>query len=107
MHKEYAILYVHSFQLRAPRKQLDAYRFMARYYCYEEIPNVPDRLRWLRHTHGLMQKEIARIVGIHFRTYSDLETGATRRIPPSVADALATYYQIPVTDLQSMEISNM
>lgn len=102
-HTEYAVLYIHSFRLGAPRKQLDAYRFLARYHSYGEIPNVPNRLRWLRHTNGLMQKEVAKIAGIHSRTYSDLESGVTHRVPLPVADALAAFYQVPVDDLTSGE----
>lgn len=101
---EYAILYVHSFRLVAPRKQLDAYCFLARYHSYGDIPNVPDRLRWLRHTKGLMQKEVAKIAGIHSRTYSDLESGVTHRVPLPVADTLAAFYQVPVDDLISREV---
>ena len=83
----------------APRKQLDAYCFLTRYHSYGDIPNVPDRLRWLRHTNGLMQKEVAKIAGIHSRTYSDLESGVTRQIPKPVAEVLAAYYHIGTDDL--------
>lgn len=95
----YGLLYIHSFRLGAPRKQLEAYRFMARYGSYEEITTIPDRLRWLRHERGLMQKEVAEQAGISRRAYLDLENGVTRMVPRKAADRLAAYYHIPVDDL--------
>lgn len=51
-----------------------------------------------------MQKEVAKIAGIHSRTYSDLESGVTHRVPLPVADTLAAFYQVPVDDLISREV---
>ena len=44
----YASLFIHSFVLCAPRKILEATQFNQRYRRYEEIDNVPDRLRCLQ-----------------------------------------------------------
>lgn len=97
--QRYGLLYIHSFWLATPRKQLEAYRFMARYASYGEITNIPDRLRWLRHQRGLLQKEVSARAGISRRTYIDLENGVTRMVPKQAADRLAAYYHIPVDDL--------
>ena len=97
--QRYGLLYIHSFRLGAPRKQLEAYRFMARYASYGEITSIPDRLRWLRHKRGLMQKEVAAQAGISRRMYLDLENGVSRMVPKQAADRLAAYYRIPVDDL--------
>ena len=59
----YAPLLIHSFALCAPRKILEAPMFNQRYRRYEDIQNVPDRLRWLRHSRGLLQVEAAKIAG--------------------------------------------
>ena len=48
-------LYIHSFVLCAPPKIQEAIQFNQRYRRYEEIQNVPDRLRWIRHSRGLLQ----------------------------------------------------
>lgn len=53
---QYAPLCIHTFRLIAPRKLLEAQQFNQQYHSYEEIQNVPDRLRWCRHHMGLMQK---------------------------------------------------
>lgn len=66
---------------------------------YEAIANVPDRLRWLRKSRGLLQKEVAEIAGVSRNVYVDLETGAAKRMPAQAADRLAAYYGVPATDL--------
>ncbi len=50
------------------------------------------RLRDLREDHDLMQKEIAAILGIDQRVYSNYETGK-REIPTHLLIALADYYK--------------
>ena len=94
----YAPLFVHSFALCAPRKILEATQFNQRYRRYEEIDNVPDRLRWCRHSKGLLQAEVAEIVGVTKAVYKDIECGITQHLPPAMAEKLAGFYQVPMTD---------
>ena len=91
----YAPLFIHSFVLCAPRKILEATQFKQRYRRYEEIDNVPDRLRWLRHSRGLMQVEVADKVGMTPSAYKAIEEGFTQRIAPDKADQLAKFYGVP------------
>ena len=65
-------LFVLSFRLMVPRKLLEAQLFNKQYHSYEDIENIPDRLRFCRHKLGLMQKEVAQIVGIARSTYINL-----------------------------------
>ena len=95
----YVPLYIYSFRLIAPRKLLDAQMFNQRWQSYEEIDNVPDRLRWCRYHMGLMQKEVAELVGISRARYIELETGAVDYYPKEIVDKLATLYRIPTDDL--------
>lgn len=53
------------------------------------------RLRDLREDHDLMQKEIAAILGIDQRVYSNYETGK-REIPTRLLIILADYYKTSV-----------
>lgn len=95
----YAPLYIHVFRLIAPRKLLEAQTFNLQYHSYDEIPNVPDRLRWCRHHLGLMQKEVADLVGITRANYIDLETAAVDHYPREVVDRLAELFDVPSEDL--------
>ena len=91
----YAPLYIHSFVLCIPRKILEATMINQRYRRYEDIQNVPDRLRWLRHSRGLLQVETAKIAGVTRSVYIDIECGITQRVPIEMADKLAVFYGKP------------
>ena len=95
----YAPMYIHSFRLIAPRRLLEAQLFNQQYQNYEDILNVPDRLRWCRHHMGLMQKEVAELIGISRGHYIDFEVGYVDHYPKEIVDKLAELYQIPVDDL--------
>ena len=97
-HVRYAPLYIHSFVLCAPRKILEATQFNQRYRRYEEIQNVPDRLRWLRHSRGLSQTEVAARIGMSDHTYKNIEEEATRQIPKEMRGRLAQFYGVPERD---------
>ena len=94
----YAPLFIHSFVLCAPRRILEATQFNQRYRRYEEIQNVPDRLRWCRHSRGLTQSEVACKVGMSISVYKDIEEGITQQIPKEAVDSLALLYGLPPTD---------
>ena len=51
--------------------------------------NVPDRLRWCRHHMGLMQKEVAELIGITRGHYIDFEVGYVDHYPKEIVDKLA------------------
>ena len=74
-------MYIHSFRPIAPRKILEAQLFNQQYQNYEDIPNVPDRLRWCR------------------RHYIDFEVGYVDYYPKEIVDKLAELYGVPVDDL--------
>ena len=95
----YAPLYCFSFRLIAPRKILEAQQFIRRYHSFDEIDNVPDRLRWCRHEMGLMQKEVAARVGISRYRYIELETGICQAYHFDVMDKLSAFYNVPLNYL--------
>ena len=95
----YAPLYIHSFRLIAPRRLLEAQLFNQQYSSYEAIANVPDRLRWCRHHMGLIQKEVASLIGVSKGQYSFYELGLVDCYPKEIVDKLAKLFEIPVYDL--------
>ena len=69
------------------------------YHSYSEITNPSDRMRWYRYSLGLLQKDVAAMVGMEEWLYRDLESGNFRRsFSPEIADKLAAFYSIPVKD---------
>ena len=94
-----APLYIHSFRVIVPRSFEDKKAFNTKYRFYEDIDNVPARLKWCRMHMGLEQKDVALQVGISEGQYSDMEIGKKDYIPKDTADKLARLYRVPVTDL--------
>lgn len=94
----YAPLCINTFRLIAPRKLVEAKLFNQQYHNYEEIENVPDRLRWCRYQMGLMQKEVADKIGISRCHYIDYEIGGVDYYPKEIVDKLAQLFGVPVTD---------
>ena len=94
----FAPLYIHSFILYAPHKILEATMMNQTYHTYEEITSIPDRLRWLRHSKGLMQREVARIAGVSRSVYIDIECGITQHLPECFLENLSRFYGVPPTD---------
>lgn len=97
-HVRFAPLYIHSFQLCAPHKLLEATMMNRIYRSYSEITSIPDKLRWCRHSRGLTQKEAAEIAGVSRTVYNTIECGVTTQMPDGMAEKLAAYYKVPVTD---------
>ena len=92
---EYALLYIHSFMLRAQRKNFAATQLDQR---YEEIENVSDKLRWCRYRLGLTQAEVADRVGMTREAYKAIEEGNTHHIQSEMAERLALFYGMPATE---------
>ena len=95
-HVRYGPLYVHSFVLCAPRKIQEATQFNQRYRSYGTIENVPDRLRWYRHSRGLLQKDVAKLIGISRNMYMNIESGTKKQIPNEIVKKLADFYGVPM-----------
>ena len=94
----YAPLYIHSFPLCAPRKILEATSLNRQYHRYEDIQSIPDRLRWLRHSRGLMQTEVAERIGMSHCTYKTIEEGTAQHFAKEMRDALARFFGVPAAD---------
>lgn len=95
----YAPLCIYTFRLIAPRRLLEAQILNQQYHCYEDIKNIPDRLKWCRHHEGLMQKEVVNLLGITKKHYQCYENGYSDYYPKEIVDKLSELYQVAVDDL--------
>ena len=95
----FAPLCLHSFRLSPACRLSEARKLHHLGGSYAQAVTVPERLRWLRHHFGLLQKEAAAQAGIPLPRYIDMETGACEHTPAAVVDRLAELYGVPVTDL--------
>lgn len=90
-----APLLVRSFRLITPHRLKDAQRLNR---DYRQLTTVPDKLRWLRYSKGLLQSEVAEMIGVTRAVYGDIESGITQNVPVDAAAKLAQIYDVPVTD---------
>ena len=72
-------LYILQVPLAGPHTTSEAQEFFRMYHSYSEITNPSDRMRWCRYRLGLLQKDVAAMVGIEEWLYQDLESGNFRR----------------------------
>ena len=61
--------------------------------------SLPDKLRYYRQRAGLLQREVARKLGIDRNTYSHYESPTCRRYLQEILNALAKLYGLPQKDL--------
>lgn len=95
----YAPFYIHSFHLIQPHKLTDAEKFNLHYTDPSQIDNTPDKLRWYRYQHHLLQKEVAAYLEIDRTTYCSFEEGQRDYYPIQHIQKLATLYSIPAVEL--------
>ena len=95
----YAPMYIHTFHLVQPHTLVEAEKFNIHYTDLSQIDNTPDKLRWYRYNNGLLQREVARYVGLDRQTYSRYEEFVRDYYPIETMKKLAKLYSIPVTDL--------
>lgn len=91
-----APLLVQRFRLIAPHRLKDAQQFNR---DYQQLTTVPDKLRWLRYRKGLLQSEVAEVIGVTKAVYGDIESGITQHIPVDAANKLAQLYEVPIMEL--------
>ena len=93
-------LYILQVPLAGPHTTSETQAFFHMYHSYSKITNPSDRMRWCRYSLGLLQKDVAAMVGMEEWLYRDLESGTFHRsFTPELADKLAALYGIPVEDI--------
>ena len=95
----YAPLYFSTFRLHSMRVQTDEPDFINQHESHLDFETVPERIRWCRQKRGLMQKEVAELLGVSRTVYISYETGTAGYYPKEIVDKLAALFQIDVFDL--------
>lgn len=96
---KFAPLITHSFPLLAPHHILESEKFNIRYTEPTQIDNIPDKLRWYRYHHAMLQKEVADYIGINRRTYISYEETGRDYYPIEDMKKLSELYSVSVTEL--------
>lgn len=82
-----------------PRKLLESETFNIKYQNPNLIPTTAEKLRYYRHTKALLQKEVAKKVGINQSTYIGYESTVRDYYPINILSKIANIYEIDVIDL--------
>ena len=94
-----APLFIHKCPLITSLRQKNDRQFMGKNREYQQLTTIQDKLRWLRCSKGLLQREVAEKIGVTRAIYSDIESGITQHIPVDAAEKLAQLYGVCVTEL--------
>ncbi len=95
----YAPLCVSTFKLHSPRVQTSELDFINQHESHMDFDSVPERIRWCRQKRGLMQREVAELIGVSRTVYISYETGTAGYYPKEIVDKLAALFQVDVFDL--------
>ncbi len=95
----YAPLCISAFKLHSPRIQTSELDFINQHESHMDFETVPERIRWCRQKRGLMQKEVAELIGVSRTVYISYETGTAGYYPKEIVDKLAALFQVHVFDL--------
>lgn len=97
--KAYALLCKHTFNFLTPKKLLDSQIFNMKYQSPYNIPHIAGKLRYYRYKHCLLQKEVAKKIGINESTYISYEANIRDYYPIDIIEKIAKLYNVNVTDL--------
>lgn len=95
----YAPLYIHSFRFLANRHLTKAQYFLFEDPNPEKLTTVSDKLKWYRYQNGLLQSEVAKVMGVDRTTYSRYEENVLEAYPLDKLTKAAEFFEIDVTSL--------
>jgi len=90
---------IYRFPLLAPCKSVEAEQFYLRFPDPAAITEIPDKLRYYRYKHGLLQREVAERIGIDRAAYVHYEESGRDYYPIAHMEKLAALYGLPVMEL--------
>ena len=95
----YAPLYIHSFQFLTNRHLTKAQGFLFENTNPEKLATVSDKLKWYRYQNGLLQSEVAKVMGVDRTTYSRSEENVLEAYPLDKLAKASEFFEIDVTSL--------
>lgn len=96
---KYTILYTFSFKFVHPHWHTKADLLFNKYPDPSKILTVAERLQYFRNRKSLMQKDVAKAVGINRSTYISYENPSHKNYQLSVLEKIADLYEVNITAL--------
>lgn len=95
----YSPLYVHKFRPILAFRTEDTTQLNSRYKRQSGIYNVFDKMKWCRLDKGLMQKDVAKMIGTTRSYYQALESGKIEQFNLPLVERLSKVYEVSVDEL--------
>lgn len=76
-----------------------AQRFLFENPNPQKLESVSDKLKWYRYQNGLLQSEVAKVMGVDRTTYSRYEENVLEAYPLDKLSKVAEFFEIDVTSL--------
>lgn len=95
----YSLLYIHKFNFLTPRKLLESQIFNIKYQDSKDIHTTAEKLRYFRYKKALLQKDVARQIGINQSTYISYESTRREYYPIDVLLKISNLYEVDITEL--------
>ncbi len=96
---KYTIVYVFNFRFVHPHWHTKADMLFYKYPDPSKIPTVAERLQYYRNKKSMLQKDVAKAVGINRSTYISYENPAHDQYPLHILEKIADLYDVNVTAL--------
>lgn len=95
----YAPLYIHSFRFLTNRHLTKAQMYLCENPAPENLVTVSDKLKWYRYQNGLLQSQVAKVIGVDRTTYSRYEENVLEAYPLDNLSKAAELFGIDITAL--------
>lgn len=95
----YIPLYILSFNFNNPSKFLLVDKLQNQFENFSEIQNIADKIKWLRHKKGLLQKDVADYLNIDRTSYVAYEKNSRGSYNINHLKKLAELFEIDITQL--------
>lgn len=92
-------MYIHSFRFLTNRHLTKAQSFLFENTNPEKLTTVSDKLKWYRYQNGLLQSEVAKVMGVDRTTCSRYEENVLEAYPLDNLSKAAEFFEIDVTSL--------
>lgn len=98
-HISYALLYRHTFNFLTPCKLLESEVFNIKYKNPKDINTTAEKLRYYRYKKALLQKDVAKQIGINLSTYVSYESIQREYYPIEELVKISHIYKVDITEL--------
>lgn len=92
-------MYIHTIRLLKPRNNNEGEKFNLLYTNPAKIDTVSDKLKYYRYQKSMLQKDVAKAIGMDRGTYSGYEENVRDFYPPDMMYKISVLFEVDVYKL--------